>query len=613
MGAWTHFYIEKGLLIYMKLLLHQMKTILLPHQRRGVFLIFLGALISAILDTVAVVLMMPFISAIMNPDTVLRSSWGIFASHLLNTSDVNGLLVALSLLFVGLYVFRGAYKIFFNFKQANLIATYRTDLATRLFTFIMNKPYKYHLQHNVAESQRLVSSDTSSCFAMLDQIILAGSCLMVSLGIFAVLFLLQPVFTLILILVVGVFLLFVKKRLKKVINRYAIENFEAQSQTTKWINQSVGGLKSILVKRRQSFFIRQYSNAAEHAAHSSSRYTAIDSAPKVLIDTACMVLMFIVMAIQLGTSGDVAESLPMFATFALAAMRLIPVVGQVTTTINAIGFYRPSLDAVSAMLESNDFDLSDIDAKQDDQGVAKQNAQSYHPFLEQSIEVEHIAFKFDDAQEPLYSDLSLSIPAKKAVAFVGTTGSGKTTLADIILGLQKPMNGHICVDGIDIERQPEWWASMIGYIPQFIYLSDDTIRANVTFGIEPAEIDDALVWECLERAQIADFVRSLPQGVDTLTGENGIRLSGGQRQRIGIARALYTKPQFLLMDEATSALDNDTEKAIVDSINTLSGDITLLIIAHRLTTIQNCDYIYRIENGKATLEGGKSQQRSSIQ
>lgn len=613
MGAWIHFYIEKGLLLYMRLLLHQLKTILLPNQRRGVVLILFGALISAVLDMMAVVLMTPFVSAIMNPDTVLNSSWGIFASRLLNTRDVKELLVALSLLFVGLYIFRGVYKIFFNFKQANLIATYRTDLATRLFTFIMNKPYKYHLQHNVAESQRLVTSDTTYCFMLLDQIILVGSCLMVSLGIFAVLFHLEPVLTLVLIILVGVFLLFVKKWLKKVINRYAIENFEAQSQTTKWINQSVGGLKSIWVKKRQSFFIHQYSKAAEHSAYSNGRYTAIDNIPKVLIDTACMVIMFIVMAVQLGMSGNVTQSLPMFATFALAAMRLIPVVGQVTTTINAIGFYRPSLDAISAMLESKDFNLADIDAKQETQGETKQNAQIYHPFLEQSIEVEHIAFKFDDAQEPLYSDLSLSIPAKKAVAFVGTTGSGKTTLADIILGLQKPMRGRICVDGIDIEEQPEWWASMIGYIPQFIYLSDDTIRANVSFGIESTEIDDALVWECLERAQIADFVRSLPQGVDTLTGENGIRLSGGQRQRIGIARALYAKPQFLLMDEATSALDNDTEKAIVDSINTLSGDVTLLIIAHRLTTIQNCDLIYRLENGEAILEGGKSQPMDSLQ
>lgn len=587
----------------MKLLLHQLKMILLPHQRRGVALLFLGALVSAAVDTIAVALMMPFISAIMNPDAVLQSGWGSLASRLLNTNSTKELLIALALLFVCLYVFRGAYKIFFNFKQATLIASYRTNLATRLFTFIMNKPYKYHLQHNVSESQRLVASDTSSCFALLEQMILAGSCVMVSLGIFIVLFALEPVFTLVLVLIVGIFLIFVKKRLKKVINRYAIENFNAQSQTTQWINQSVGGLKSILVKKRQSFFIRQYTNAAWHASHASSRFTAIDSVPKVLIDTACMVLMFTVMAVQLGISGDITQSLPMFATFALAAMRLIPVVGQITTTINAIGYYRPSLDAISSMLESNDIDLKSINAKWDEQSPENPDPQAFHPNLEQSIEVEHIAFRFDDAQEPLYTDLSLSIPAKKSVAFVGTTGSGKTTLADIILGLQKPMNGRICVDGIDIEQQPEWWASMIGYIPQFIYLSDDTIRANVAFGIEPDAMDDDLVWECLERAQIADFVRSLPQNLETVTGENGIRLSGGQRQRIGIARALYSKPQFLLMDEATSALDNDTEKAIVDSINTLSGDITLLIIAHRLTTIQDCDIIYRIEDGKATLEG----------
>ena len=182
------------------------------------------------------------------------------------------------------------------------------------------------------------------------------------------------------------------------------------------------------------------------------------------------------------------------------------------------------------------------------------------------------------------------------------TGAGKTTLADIILGLHEPTAGAILVDGRDIRQNPVNWANLIGYIPQFIYLSDDTIRANIALGDEKEQVDDGWVWNCLERAQMKEFVESLPNGLDTVTGENGIRLSGGQRQRIGIARALYCKPQFLLMDEATSSLDGETEKAIVDSIDRLSGELTLLIIAHRLSTIENCDIVYRIENGKARLE-----------
>ena len=190
------------------------------------------------------------------------------------------------------------------------------------------------------------------------------------------------------------------------------------------------------------------------------------------------------------------------------------------------------------------------------------------------------------------------------MAFVGVTGSGKTTLADIILGLHTPLSGKVLADGVDIAEHPEWWASLLGYIPQFVYLCDDTIRANVAFGEERENVDDEWVWKCLERAQLKEFVENLPEGLDTITGENGVRLSGGQRQRIGIARALYTNPQFLVMDEATSSLDGETEAAIVSAINRLSGDITILIIAHRLSTIENCDIVYRIENGKATRERG---------
>ena len=222
--------------------------------------------------------------------------------------------------------------------------------------------------------------------------------------------------------------------------------------------------------------------------------------------------------------------------------------------------------------------------------------------LRDGIELSHIAFRYNDAAEVLYEDLNLTIPARKSVAFVGTTGSGKTTLADIILGLHKPTGGRVLADGKDIAENPEWWSSLLGYIPQFVYLCDDTIRANVAFGEEKESIDDAWVWQCLERAQMKEFVESLPEGLDTVTGENGVRLSGGQRQRIGIARALYSRPQFLVMDEATSSLDGETEQAIVEAINKLSGDITILIIAHRLSTIENCEIVYRIENGKATRE-----------
>ncbi len=222
---------------------------------------------------------------------------------------------------------------------------------------------------------------------------------------------------------------------------------------------------------------------------------------------------------------------------------------------------------------------------------------SNHSILNDCIHLNNLSFGFEDSESLLFSDINLTIPKGKAVGLIGPSGAGKTTLADIVLGLQPPAKGDVQADGIDIHRFPNWWASMVGYVPQNIYLCDDTIRANVAFGIEPKDIDDAQVWGSLEKAQMKEFVQQLPDGLLTVTGENGIRLSGGQRQRIGIARALYSNPQVLIMDEATSALDKETEQAIIDAVNALAGEKTLLIIAHRLTTIMNCDTVYKMDNG----------------
>ena len=313
-----------------------------------------------------------------------------------------------------------------------------------------------------------------------------------------------------------------------------------------------------------------------------------------------MLLVFGTVLVEILLGRDITDTLPMFAAFAIAAMRMIPIVSNLTSVINSMNYFRPSVQCIYEIGCSGELDAP---MGTDPTGAGSlEPSPADPPVLKEGIKLSHIAFRYDEAQESLYEDLNLTIPAKKSVAFVGTTGSGKTTLADIILGLHKPTRGKVLADGKDIAENPEWWSSLLGYIPQFVYLCDDTIRANVAFGEDRKTVDDEWVWQCLERAQMKEFVESLPEGLDTVTGENGVRLSGGQRQRIGIARALYTRPQFLVMDEATSSLDGETEHAIVEAINKLSGDITILIIAHRLSTIENCDMVYRIENGTATRE-----------
>lgn len=587
----------------MKRVLQQLNVILGKKQKRGIFLLFLGALFVAILDMASVSLMAPFMTALMNMDGNADSLTGGIFSRFFGDRSAMDVLKILALLFILLYLFRGVCKILYNFFQARLIALYRTDLSRKLFSYVIHKPYAYHLQHNTAETQRLVSVDVDNCFILIGSLLQTMSCGLVSLGVFAILVALNWKLTFALLMIIGLLVLVMKKQLKRLIGRMADMNFVASSEMNKWVSQTVGGLKTVLVKRKQDYYVTHYETAARNAAIARSNFSAVDGVPKVLIDTLCMIMVFAFVLLQVTIGNDIVSELPVFATFAMAALRLVPVMGQVAATLNALTYYRPSLDVIYDILKTGEVEreiASEIEKRE------MEKAASGKPItLTKEIRLSHISFQYGDATTELFDDLSLTIPAKKSVAFVGTTGSGKTTLADIILGLHEPTAGTILVDGQDTRQNPKGWADLIGYIPQFIYLCDDTIRANVALGDEKEQIDDAWLLDCLERAQMKEFVQSLPNGLDTVIGENGIRLSGGQRQRIGIARALYCKPQFLLMDEATSSLDNDTEKAIVDSINSLSGDLTMLIIAHRLTTIESCDLIYRVEEGRAILEKGK--------
>ena len=581
----------------MKRVLIQIWKILTKDQRRGVLLLMVGALFLALLDTVTVALMAPFMTLMTNIGGFADSMFGKAMDKYFGITSPEQAIRALTIGFIVLYVVRGGCKIAYNFWQERKVSDYRADLATRLFSNVMHKPYAWHLTHNSAETQRLVNNDVFRVFMILNSLISSASYLLTVVGIVIVLLSMNVVLTGILFALIAAFMLWVRLGLKKKIDKYSVLSHKANTDTFAWVAQSLGGLKNILVKRKQAFYVRRYAGLADISADCEASYQAIDMTPKVLVDTGCMLLVFGTVLVELLLGKDITETLPMFAAFAIAAMRMIPIVSNLTSVINSMNYFRPSVQCIYEIVCSGELENLPQVAPMGSGFAGDGSA-----VLKDGIELSHITFRYNDAAEVLYEDLNLTIPAKKSVAFVGTTGSGKTTLADIILGLHKPTGGRVLADGKDIAEHPEWWSSLLGYIPQFVYLCDDTIRANVAFGEEKETVDDEWVWQCLERAQMKEFVESLPEGLDTVTGENGVRLSGGQRQRIGIARALYTKPQFLVMDEATSSLDGETEHAIVEAINKLSGDITILIIAHRLSTIENCDMVYRIENGTATRE-----------
>ena len=380
-----------------------------------------------------------------------------------------------------------------------------------------------------------------------------------------------------------VILFVVRKRTR----RYGAENLDLNGKLIQYVKQAFEGIKEIKILNTEPFFLGEYNKTFARQAKITMKYRIVNSLPKYIIETVCIIgILGYMMIVQL-TGSDFSTVVPQLAVFAFAAFRLLPYVNSIYVYSNAVMFYRVAVDTIYDELTAAD--------QKDNVPLIEEKIEPVA--FENLIEVQDVDFSYQ-SDKPIISNANFMIKKGDSVAFIGPSGQGKTTMADIILGLLVPQKGKILVDRQNIYDNIKGWHSIIGYIPQFIYLSDDTIRRNVAYGIEDKDIEDEKVWKALEEAQLKDFVESLTEKIDTYVGERGMRLSGGQRQRIGIARALYRDPSFLVFDEATSALDNNTEKEVMDAINSLHGTKTMLIIAHRLTTIEDCDHVFEIAETK---------------
>lgn len=569
-------------------------------ERGQFFKLVILMVIGAALETAVVYLMLPFVTALMDMESSLDSKWIMIIYDVFEMSSTKQLVAFFAILIAIMYITKSVYQYYIYSLKYQYIAKKRSELSGRIFDCIVHKPYSYHVRTNTADIQQITVQDIDRLFNLINAIFIIIANLFTGALILIVLLATDIMLTVAGGALIVVSMLLVNKVIVKKVTRAGQEHRVYYAEQVKWINQTTGGLKGIYANHRQGLFVNEYAQSAKKLAETGAKFQTLSELPKRFVEGTCMSGIFAIVSAFVLFKSDWESMLPIFATFAMAAFRLMPVANAINESMNTIRFHSSSMDSIYDVLAD-----SKIDINKSEKLLREIRPLVYAEDLKKGIFVEHLDFRFDDAEENLYQDFSLKIPAKKSVAFIGTTGAGKTTLADIILGLQIPQKGRILVDDIDILENSEWWADRIGYIPQYIYLCDDTIRANVAFAIAEKDVDDERIIQCLEKAQLKEFVEGLPDGLDTIVGENGVRLSGGQRQRIGIARALYNDPPFLVMDEATSALDKDTESAIITAINQLSGEKTLLIIAHRLTTIENCDIIYKIENGKAIVEKGQ--------
>lgn len=568
-------------------------------KHKMVLLVFL-MLIGAVLETLGVSMILPVMSVVMEENAVQKHAYLQVVCDLFHIAydDTRTLMI---LVMVGLIVIFAVKNVFLFFQQkVQLKFVYTNQFATsrRMMINFMERPYEYYLNADTSVIQRSITSDVNNMYGLILSLLQLVSEGIVFVCLIAVSLVSDVMMSITVALLLVVVLAIIKWVLKPIMRKAGEENQDYYSGLYKWIDQSVMGIKEIKIANKENYFINEYAKCGEGYVNAVQRYNLYNATPRLLIETVALAGMIFYMMIQLLSGVQVTAILPQLTLLALVAMRLIPCANRINNHLTSISYFEPFFMGVSDNLQEEIRDES-IDY----------NAASYQKKVEiQKLEIRHniqlkdIVYKYPNTETLIFDRANMEIPIGKSVGIVGTSGAGKTTIVDILLGLLQIQSGEILADGVEVREHYQSFLKDIGYIPQTIFMIDSTIRKNVAFGVADEDIDDAKVWRALQEAQLDEFVRGLPDGLDTSIGERGIRISGGQRQRIGIARALFEDPEVLVLDEATSALDNETEAAIMESINMLHGKKTLIIIAHRLQTIEKCDMVYRVEKGQVTIE-----------
>ena len=475
-------------------------------------------------------------------------------------------------------------KLTFAFVYTNQFRT-----SERMMRNYLRRGYEFYLNADTAVVQRSITSDVNNMYALILALLQLLSDGVVSLFVVSYCLMANGLMTMLLAFSLVALMAAIKKVLKPVMHKAGEDNQNYYSSLFKWISQTVQGIKEVKIICKEQYFVDEYRKCGKGYVDAVQRYSLYNNVPKLLIETVCIGVMMGYMIVLTLTGTSTENMLEVLSTLAAAAFVLLPAVNRINNQINSIAYFEPFFMGVSDNLQE------EIEDDRVDMSFA---AEAEKLPLERSIELRDITYAYPNTEKLIFDHAELEIAIGSAVGIVGTSGAGKSTIVDVLLGLLEVRSGAIYADGVDVKTCYRAFLKNIGYIPQMIFMLDDTIRRNVAFGVHDQDIDEERIWEVLREAQLDEFVKSLPEGLDTGIGERGIRLSGGQRQRIGIARALYYDPEVLILDEATSALDNDTEAAIMDSINRLHGRKTLVIIAHRLQTIEKCDVVYRVEDGK---------------
>lgn len=566
--------------------------ILSKKQKSLSVIVLLMTVVGAVFETLGVSIIIPLVSAFLSPDQLMEHPYVAPVVRILHITTAGQLLILISAMVIVIYILKNIYMVFLSYVRVKFSVKVKRELSIKMMNSYMEREYSFFLGVNTANILRGVGYDVSGVQEILFQLfrIMADGLTAVCICIFIIRT--DVVMAVSMIFLMGIslgLLLYVfRNKMRRVGDYYR----ECTAQVNKYLYESFQGIKDVIVFHKEQYFIGKYAVSFTNQQTAEVAKTIASESPAYFIEAVFVSGLIAVVGLKIITGTDTAVFIPQLSSFAIAAFKILPSIGKISAGFNQLICACPALNAAYE-------NLKEVEAFKKESRVQENSARIGRKVFDKEIVIRNMQWRYPNSPNYVIDDLNLTIQKGKSVALIGESGAGKSTMADIMLGLLVPEQGDIEVDGVSIYQMMDSWKATIGYVPQAVFLTDDTIRHNIAFGVDEKDIDEDRIRRAVEKAQLTDTIAALPDGLDTVLGERGTRFSGGQRQRVAIARALYNDPDILILDEATAALDNETENAVMEAIDALQGYKTLVIIAHRLTTIRNCDEIYEIKDGKA--------------
>ena len=562
------------------------------------YLILSAGIFSTLFEVVGIGSIPIFIMLITDIDFLTSKMPNFIPIDLIYQIGQNKLIIIAAIVLVLIFIIKNLYLFLLIFFQNKLIMQLRQLITNKLFKYYINSPYLDHLKMNSSIYVRTIEADVGNTFLVISVYFALAREVLILIGVFLLLLFTDPfisIFSLMLLGIPVIIFYFYYRKILKVKGKILVEKTGERIKIT---NQSLGGIKETKILNREKFFLDKFFNTNQILEKISFFSTIITSIPRLFLEVSALVAITSVCAVLIMIGRPVDAILPMISLLAISAVRFIPALNIITSSLTTIRIRKYSIDLIVDLIKKANL----LSGKKKSEGVYKKDF-SKNEIFSNNIKLKNISFNYGTDKKVAVNNINIDITKGKSVGLIGKSGSGKSTLVDIIIGLLEPSTGEILIDDNNIGTKKISWQKQLGYVPQEVYLLDDTIRNNITFGIEKEEIDEKLLSDVIEKSQLKNLINSLSNKLDTLIGDRGARLSGGEKQRIGIARALYNKPKVIVFDEATSSLDIYNENKILKEIYENKKDKTLIIISHRNNTVKYCDLIYVMEDGKIIDNG----------